>query len=420
VLRGVGNPRTLIRIGGTGQRRPGRDVLPVSDVYVPVGARSFTLERLGSLKVGDDITVYRPKSQRWICAIGADVMPAQTDGKANPPWRAMGAHTFERRITKIEGHRITVDVPLTNALEKEFTQAYVTQTEFADRASEIGVENLAAWGDFVSTGRCPPPRGRLIRADVLVNGWVRNVRSENLGGELASLGSGSKWMTVEDATYVVDDLDKCAGQTAFNLGGQQNLFLRLRSVGSHVNALITETEMEGPNAVVDLLAVGRNVRVRVASRWSTGFLFDNVRIQDESGMPSGDIDLSRGRATFGWSAANSVVWNSDAEVLSVDSPPTANNWVMGGARGAKTLTGTGHFAAPRALLHPQSLYRAQLVERLGRSALNAVGRSALGTLPGPITGIGAEAAGSGIGVGLGNAGAGGAGAPGTTQPGGLR
>jgi hypothetical protein len=39
---------------------------------------------------------------------------------------------------------------------------------------------------------------------------------------------------------------------------------------------------------------------------------------------------------------------------------------MGGASKAKALLGTGTYSAQRAAVQPQSLYRAQLAERLGR------------------------------------------------------
>ncbi len=368
LLRAVGQPRPLIQLGPVVRRRAaGKEAFPITDVYVPVGARTFTLERVGDLKVGDDVIVHRPKSQRWICAIGTDFLPVHRDGKVPSPWKAKGGLTFERRITRIEGNRITVDVPMTNALEKEFTQAYLTRYDFPERVSELGVEKLAARGEFTVPGPCPSGKGELVRVNAVANAWVKDVRVEAFGGEAVSLEPPSKWVTVEDVTYVglAVEGERCP-QFAFNLGGQQNLLHRNRSYGSHVTALMTGTEVEGPNAVVDLLAVGKSVRVRVNSRWSTGILLDNVRVQDSSGQPSGDFDLARGRKTYGWSAVNSVVWNSEAEVFSVDDPPTAHNWVMGGAIGARALLGTGTYGADRALIEPRSLYRAQLNERLAR------------------------------------------------------
>jgi hypothetical protein len=368
VLRGVGAPRALIQVGPKGVKRKsgGRETYPVTDVYVPVGARSFTLSHVRDLKPGDDIIVHRPKTQRWICAIDTDVLPSRKDGLATPPWKASGMLTFERRIVRIDGNRVVVDVPLTNALEREFTQAYVSKMEFPERIAEVGIEGLSARWETPAGVQCPTGKEDFIQVNSAQNAWVKNVRVQGFGGEAVTLGSPSKWVTVEDVTYVGHDEDKCPDQWAFKVGGQQNLVLRGRATGSYMTVLYTDTEVEGPNAVVDFLAVGRELRVRVASRWSTGILFDNVRIQDADGQPSGDFDLARGRSTHGWSAVNSVVWNSEAEVFSVDDPPTAHNWIMGGATRAKALLGTGTYSAQRSAVQPQSLYRAQLAERLGR------------------------------------------------------
>ncbi len=368
VLRAVGQPRTLIEMGVNKRRRPqGRETFAITDVNVPVGARVFTLDRVGDLKVGEDILVNRPWSQRWICAIGTDFLPMGRNGKPPRAWKPNGGLTFERRITRIDGNRVTVDVPLTNALEKEFTQAFVSRFEFPERVAEVGLERLAVRGELTSPNACPGKRSRFVRVAAVANAWVREVRIEGMHDGVR-LEPNSKWVTVDDVTFLGVEGEKC-DQFAFTMGGQQNLLSRSRSLGSNLTALMTGEEVEGPNAVVDLLAVGRPVRVRVASRWSTGILLDNVRVQDSAGQPSGDFDLARGRSTFGWSAVNSVLWNSDAEVFSVDDPPTARNWVMGGGTGARSLLGTGTYSSDRVTLEPRSLYRAQLAERLGRNAL---------------------------------------------------
>jgi hypothetical protein len=189
--------------------------------------------------------------------------------------------------------------------------------------SELGVEKLATRAEFTQTSHCPTNKGKFIKVGAVTNAWIRELRVEAYGGEAVVLDPPSKWVTVEDATYVGVEGERC-DQFAFNVGGQQNLIHRSRSYGAHVTALITGTEVEGPNAVVDFLAVGKGVRVRVNSRWSTGILFDNVRVQDSTGQPSGDFDLARGRRTYGWSAVNSVIWNSEAEVFSADGGPTKN------------------------------------------------------------------------------------------------
>jgi hypothetical protein len=73
----------------------------------------------------------------------------------------------------------------------------------------------------------------------------------------------------------------------------------------------------------------------------------------------------------GWAGANCVVWNSEAGRLSIDNPPTAQNWVIGTAAGEAVGNGTFDTShTPR----PDSLYRAQLAERLGDGALAALAR----------------------------------------------
>jgi hypothetical protein len=362
VLRAVGKERLLIRVGPQASRRLGKVQYPIADAFVPTGARSFELVDLGDLEVGDDIVVQRPMTQRWICALGTD--------NTSRAWRPTGGLTFERRITGISGKRITVDVPIPNALEREFSQALVTRYDLPERISETGVESLAALADF-TLNRCPTSRAKFLKVGAVVNGWARDVRAEGFGGEMVTFSHSSKWITVEDATYVAPDSEHCLPPQAFDLGGQQNLLLRGRTVGPRTLALRTDPEIEGPNAVVDFRAVGTGSRVEVQGNWSTGFLFDNVHMVDLLGEPTGEIEVSH-RGGKGWSCANCVVWNSEADTFTVDSPPTAQNWVVGGANNVRNLFGSGTFAGDRAALAPQSLYRAQLAERLGRRALGAI------------------------------------------------
>jgi hypothetical protein len=107
------------------------------------------------------------------------------------------------------------------------------------------------------------------------------------------------------------------------------------------------------------------------NRWTNGLLLDNVRLVDSTGEPTGEINMGirGGRGGGGWSAANCVVWNSESGRMAIENPPTAQNWVVGAAAGEITGSGsldTSH--APR----PESLYRGQLAERLGESAVSSI------------------------------------------------
>jgi hypothetical protein len=297
-----------------------------------------------------------------------DRFPAGASNRTLRPWRVATILMFERRITRIDGTRITVDVPLTNALEKEHTRALVRRLELPERISEVGIEDLAGRSEY--TDNDASQYGSVfIRVDAVANGWVRNVLGDHFVESVVRLGDLAKWITVMDSVGINQSARE--GTVLFTIGGQQSLVLRCRSLGSNLRAVMTTGGVPGPNAVVDFLAVGRGVEVAAQRRWATGLLLDNVQIVDGAREPSGAFSLENlgAKATgHGWAAANSVLWNCRAREMSVDSPPTAQNWVLGG--GAAFTYGTGHYAELGSSA-PASLYRAQLAERLGDPAATA-------------------------------------------------
>src|SRR5262249_43823964 len=78
----------------------------------------------------------------------------------------------------------------------------------------------------------------------------------------------------------------------------------------------------------------------------------------------------------GWAAANSVLWQCTAPVVTCRNPPTAQNWAIG-CWGQ--FVGDGHFRSCNEFVKPQSLYRGQLVDRLGEAAEKATTRREIPT-----------------------------------------
>src|SRR6202008_663765 len=83
VLRGEGDEtkliatgtvqRTLISISGSGAlKEVAGSRVKITDAYVPVGAKSFTVSSSQGLKVGDNIIVYRPGTANWIADLKMD------------------------------------------------------------------------------------------------------------------------------------------------------------------------------------------------------------------------------------------------------------------------------------------------------------------------------------------------------------
>src|SRR5262249_7077870 len=94
----------------------------------------------------------------------------------------------------------------------------------------------------------------------------------------------------------------------------------------------------------------------------------------------------------GWQGANFVLWNVNART-DVNSPPLAQNWVIGGS--GSTSEGTGVYNQRGSTLTPTSLYTAQLMDRLTPTVATAAHASA-GTVTGTsvnLSALGADVAG---------------------------
>ena len=169
----------------------------------------------------------------------------------------------------------------------------------------------------------------------------------------------------------------------FALRGTQLLVLRCASEGNDLFYVITGARNQGPNVVLDSGLAG-NGRVQPHQRWATGLLVDNTQV------PQGGIDMmNRGEmgTGHGWTMGWGVVWNSSAASLIIQNPPGAANWSIGtagnGQKAPMKIVGVrrrdlgsdlpqGFVESPNHRVSPESLYRAQLAERLGAGALKAI------------------------------------------------
>jgi hypothetical protein len=118
--------------------------------------------------------------------------------------------------------------------------------------------------------------------------------------------------------------------------------------------------------VLNSVATGMHTRLEPHARWATGFLADGVVHDDQLNL------VNRGTAGsgHGWAIGFGVLWNSAAATLNVQKPPGSMNWSIGG-KGKPA--GDGTFESTGTPVLPQSLYLAQLCERLGPGAVAAIG-----------------------------------------------
>lgn len=369
VLRGTGTTsRDLIMVQGAGSwARVANSTRSVIDKVVPVGATSFRVNDAASFSVGDRVIVERPSTQNWIEDMGMDQIPPRPDGGEIVQW-AEGSYNrrHDRTITRIEGDRIFLDAPLTQSLEEKYGGGTVYKYSWDGRISHVGVENLRGISDYDTNNTRDEAHARsLIFMDKLEHGFVQNVTAEHFWYSLVELEVRSKNVTVQNATNL-DPISIVTGgrRYAFQNNSQLSLLRDLYSENGR-HDFVRNSPNTGPNVFLDAVAVNALNDTGPHQRWSTGGLYDNVTIQ-------GDEINIRNRGYYGtghgWTAGNSVVWNSLATGFIIQNPPTAQNWLIGSIGLVKSDDTFGeqepgivdHHGSPVAI---RSLYEAQVDDR---------------------------------------------------------
>jgi hypothetical protein len=353
--------RTLIEVAGEGAEK----VVPKSrhsvvDAYVPVGARTFTLDSVEGLSVGAAVMVFRPSRPKWLQLLGVDV-PKNKKGKVQPA-RAEGIF-FDRAITRIEGRKITLDAPLCNSLDAQYGGGLVFRSQFHQRIRNVGIEDLR--GDCRSEGEKDASHARIfVGLSAVENAWVRRVTAVHFASAAVSVGQGAKWVTVEDSACL-DPVGGSAGdRCGFEIAGGQLTLVQRCNTRNCSHDFVTGAA-EGPNVFLDCSAAESRADSGSRKHWAVATLYDNVRIE------GGDLVVTYRGNRPGWTGASQVFWNCRADTIRCDSPPTAMNWAVGCS--ARRRLGDGHWEFGQVPAEPPSLYRAQLRDRLGPAAVANLG-----------------------------------------------
>ena len=339
----------------------------VTDDYVPVGARSFHVDRTDGLRVGTEIVLRRPSTAEWIHELRMDRIPPKSTPVTQ--WKPGSKDlVFNRAITGITGKEITIDAPLVNALEKKYGGGDVTLAGLDNAVREVGVENLRGDSEFAND--IDEKHGWvLVEFAAVRDGWVRDVTSIHFGYSCVNVLRASRAITIDRCTCL-DPISQITGgrRYSFALDGQLTLVEHCRARSGRHDFVMHSTAA-GPNVFFDCVAEDVHADSGPHHRWSVGVLYDNVTVMPpkEAKIPKG-IGLNirnRGNSGtgHGWAGANQVAWNCDAYEMRIEQPPTAQNWAIGCR--AVVHEGDGYWESFGKPVGPISLYAAQLRERLG-------------------------------------------------------
>jgi hypothetical protein len=347
----------------------------IADKYVPSGSISFTVADAEGFAAGDTIAIRKPVTDAWIEFM--QMHDLVRDGQHQTWIRPGSVLVTERRITELDNNRITLDVPLSDAFDAKYLDPPGVEVEKIRpprRLSQIGVEDL-----HIESPPQPFNHSRRHFSALRINGedcWVRNVAIDET---MNSVGIGGRRITLQRVSITRRAPHEGSSKPAeFAPNASQVLLDRCSVDADNVWFAATGGGQAGPIVLLNCTFRGTG-RAESHQRWSTGMLFDNCR------APEGGLDF-RNRGSMGsghgWSMGWGVVWNCQARDYVVQQPPGAMNWMIGcvgRSRREPRPFGEGpHLPEGTMDSHgtpvaPQSLYLAQLAERLGPEAVKNMG-----------------------------------------------
>ena len=333
---------------------------------------------------GDKVIVRRIGNQDWINAVGMNgESPASRWRPFNVDW--------DRVVVDVLGNTITVDAPITCAIEKQWGGGEVIKYDDPGRIERVGVENLRGMSEFDPTkrtkdyGNMDRPNyateeyyadedhyANFITFDNIKNAWVRNVTALHFVYSMVGTQRGSKWITVQDCVSR-EPVSRRMGARRFTfaLRGQLAFVQRCHSdKGRH--SFMMGQPTASANVFLDCTATNPYSSSEPHEQWATGGLYDNIHAPLTARFWK--------NINIGWAGANTVFWNCEGYFL-VQKPPTAQNFSFGHVGVDAVVFNiplqdptkeNGHIESLDRHVAPRSLYLTQLRERLGEAAVRSI------------------------------------------------
>jgi hypothetical protein len=352
VLRGMGVKNTTIVAEGTGRRTlievgAGSDAQLDKAIAVagdaPSGSLALTLASVEGLHAGDRVVLRRPSTSEWIGALGMSDLPGAFANQ-RLDWKP-GSHdlVWDRTIVSIDGAKsaVTLDAPITTALEQKYGGGTVARVVANVPPAHIGIENLTLESSYdAALPKDEEHAWIAILLDRVEDAWVRNVTARHFASSAVRVNWRGRRITVEDCRSEAP-VAEVGGyrRQSFVVNGQQVLVHRCWSeLGT--NDFASGLLAGGPNVFLDCTAEHSLGASGSFEGWASGVLYEQVHVPARLQLL---MDFARAQGA-GWTAANSLVWNSTAESIEVLGPPDAPNFAVNS---------------------PSQLYAAELAARTG-------------------------------------------------------
>lgn len=379
--------RTVLLAGGGGSTKWNDEYFgsrqDITSDTVLVGENSFEVADASVYTVGDNVIIYHPCTEAWLEAIDYGGTHSGEAG-AEPedvPWE-IGSQpiVFNRNITKIDGNRITVDVPFYNHLIRDLSQSYVYKYQRQGLRTNIGVENLRIDIEYNGSEVDENHAWNAVDMYLIEDAWVRDCTFLHFGLSGVRTNTATR-ITVENVNSL-DPIARVIGGQRYNFqfytASQQILFLNCHATNGRHHWVSNGMSWTSGIVITGCTSSGAYTSSEGHRRWTMGMLFDNYKELDgpRIGYNPRLIGLyNRGYygTSHGWGSVHSVCWNADVNdgELIVQKPPTGQNYAIGCFGENVSGAGQSTFDEPEGFvqgtnipgINPQSLYFAQLEER---------------------------------------------------------
>lgn len=383
VLRGADRDATILRKTGVDRGAvvyiEGKDDKKILETfrvtidYMPVGSRvlhiHFSKLPLPQSLVGQQLLITRPSTKDWIEKVGCNVFGG---GLGYWGWKEGEMDiTWERTILNTYGNGLTLDAPLSQAIDEKFGGAVAKRFTWPGRIHDCGVENLTIETPETDNPAYEDHAWDGVYIDNAKDCWVRQAVFRRLSGSAVIVHKGGSQITVEDciSKQPVSEIGGLRRRTFLTMGGLC-LFQRCYSEDG-INDFSAGYCAPGPNAFVQCDAVNSHGFSGSSSSWATGLLFDNVNVE---GGAISFMNLGLDKWGAGWNTANSLMWQCSASKIDCydveykgvretkkQGRIEARNYAIGCWGYCQ---GTGYWSDINNHVNPYSIFEAQLKARI--------------------------------------------------------
>jgi len=351
-----------------------------------VGDRTFQVSNTSPFSVGDNIVIYHDDTTPWKRAVNWGGVPNDTG--ITSYWASVTIPIkYNRFITAINGNSITIDAPVFTTLVRSLSQSYIYKTDRSGILTNIGIENLRV--DIINPYNQLPSNSNgderhhskdAIWLGKIEDAWVRHCTTLHFvhSGFITSIATR---VTI-DSCSAIDPISIIDGSRRYNFntyyGSQLILFSNCYAKYSR-HAYVSNGTSTVSGIVFYNCTTEKSYNASEGHRlWSQGLLYDNLK-EINTNVTSGNHVLglyNRGDmgSGHGWASAHSVAWNCNVgtSAIIIQKPPTAQNYAIGCIGNVTGIKPPAPFNQPQGYIegtnksgiNPQSLYLAQLSERL--------------------------------------------------------